>query len=90
MGVDHRGFHILMAQEFLHRPDIVTAFQKLCGKGMAEGVAGRPFGEAGLANGLLERLLQDGFIHMMPSFLAGLQVFPPLLLWEDPLPAPVS
>jgi hypothetical protein len=31
---------------------------------MAERVAGHPFSETGLANGLPERLLQDGFIHM--------------------------
>jgi hypothetical protein len=25
MGVNHGGLHVLLAEEFLHRPDIVTA-----------------------------------------------------------------
>jgi hypothetical protein len=33
MGIDHRRFNIIMAQEFLDRPDIVTAFEQLSGKG---------------------------------------------------------
>jgi hypothetical protein len=26
MGVNHRRLHVFMPQEFLHRPDVVTAF----------------------------------------------------------------
>ena len=37
MSVDHRGFDIIVAQEFLNRPDIITALQQMGSKGMAEG-----------------------------------------------------
>jgi hypothetical protein len=30
MGVDHRRLKILMAQQFLDGPDIISGFQKMC------------------------------------------------------------
>jgi|MudIll2142460700_1097286.scaffolds.fasta_scaffold1950421_1 hypothetical protein len=36
MGIDHRRFDIIMAQEFLHRSHIVTAFDQVSRKGMPE------------------------------------------------------
>jgi len=48
MGIDHRGFHVLVPQQFLNRPDIVTAFQQMRGEGMAERVASGAFGQPGL------------------------------------------
>jgi hypothetical protein len=36
MGIDHRRFDIIMAQEFLDRSDIVTASEQLSGKRMPE------------------------------------------------------
>jgi hypothetical protein len=29
MGVNHSCFHIIVPQEFLHRPNVVTAFQQV-------------------------------------------------------------
>ena len=54
-----------------------------------ERVAVRPFGETGLANGLIVSLLQGGFIHMMPPLFAGQHVLPPVVLGKDPLPTPL-
>jgi hypothetical protein len=38
MGVDHRGFDIFMAEEFLHGADIVAMLQQLRRKTMAKGM----------------------------------------------------
>jgi hypothetical protein len=38
MGVDHRGFDILMAKEFLNRADVIPVFQQVGRKGVPEGV----------------------------------------------------
>jgi hypothetical protein len=35
MSVDHRGLDVIMAQEFLNGPNIVTAFQQVSCQGMA-------------------------------------------------------
>lgn len=40
MGIDLRGGHILVAQQFLHRADIVTGFEQVRGEGMAQRVTG--------------------------------------------------
>jgi hypothetical protein len=32
MSIDHRGTHILVTKQLLHRPDIVTISQKMRGK----------------------------------------------------------
>ena len=38
MGVDHRGFDIFVAEEFLDGADVVAALQEVGGEGVAEGV----------------------------------------------------
>lgn len=43
-GINHRGFHVLMAEEFLDCPNVVAPFQKIRRKGMPKGVAGGAFG----------------------------------------------
>jgi hypothetical protein len=53
---------------------------------MGQGVAGRPLDDMRISNGLLERLLQNGFIHVVSPLLGGPWVLPPVLLWENPLP----
>ena len=35
MGVDHRGAHVGVAQQLLHRADIGAGLEKMGGKGMA-------------------------------------------------------
>ena len=36
VGVDHGGFHVLVAEKFLHRPDVVSTFQELRGERMSK------------------------------------------------------
>jgi len=45
MGINHRGFHVFMAEEFLDCPNVVAPFQKIRRKGMLKGVAGGTFGK---------------------------------------------
>ena len=40
MGVDHRRFDIIVAKKFLNGPDIITTFEQVSGKGMAERMTG--------------------------------------------------
>lgn len=39
MGVDHGGFDVAVAEEFLDGADVVAVFDEVGGEGMAEGVA---------------------------------------------------
>lgn len=38
MGVEHRGVHVLVAEEFLDGADVVASRQEVGGEGVAEGV----------------------------------------------------
>ena len=44
--VDHGGFEVAVPEEFLDGANVVAVFQKLGRKGMAEGMAGNPLGDA--------------------------------------------
>lgn len=43
MCIDHRCSHVFVTQEFLDRADVISILQKIRGKGMAQGMTGRPF-----------------------------------------------
>lgn len=38
MGIDLRGLHIRMAEQFLHRADVLPGFEQMRGKRMAKGM----------------------------------------------------
>ena len=57
MGVDHGRAHVLVAEQFLYRADVVAGLQEMGGEGMAEGMSGCGFGDAGGADGVLDRPL---------------------------------
>jgi hypothetical protein len=40
MGVDHRRFDIIMTKKSLSGSDIITTFEQVSGKGMAECITG--------------------------------------------------
>lgn len=88
MGVNHGGFHVLVPEKFLNGPDVVAAFQELRGERMPESMASGSFGQAGLLHRAVDRLLDDGFVNVMPSLIARLRVPPAVFLWEYPLPTP--
>ena len=77
MGVDHGGFDILVTEEFLHGANVISALQKMGGKGVAKGVGSDAFiyfcGLCCDSNGFLE----GGFMNMMaagdPCFSFGVK-----------------
>ena len=58
MGINHRGFHVLMADEFLDCPNVVPPFQKIRRKGMPKGVAGGTFRQSGFFDRASDRFLE--------------------------------
>ncbi len=54
-----------MPQKCLHGADVNAAFQQVRGKGVAQGMAGGTFGDAGFFNSGLELTLQGMFMEVM-------------------------
>lgn len=77
-----------MAEKFLYSSDVISGFQQMRGKRMSQRMARRPFDQTCLPNRLLAGLLEDGFVHVMPSLLSGSRIPPAVLLRKHPLPAP--
>ena len=63
MGVDHGGRDVAVAEELLDGADVVAGFEEVGREAVAEGVAGRRFGEARRADRLVEGALEDGFVE---------------------------
>ncbi len=59
MGVDHGRADVLVAQEFLHRADVVTIGQQMRGKRMPKRVPRHALRQSGLSHSLLDRLLDE-------------------------------
>ncbi len=74
VGVDHGGAHIFVTEEFLDGADVVAVLKKVGSEGMAEGVAGDAFGQAGLLGGLADGALQAGGVYVVAALLAGARV----------------
>ena len=56
MGVDHGGSDIGVSEQLLDGSDVVAVFDEMGGEGMAEGVAGAVFGDAGAFRAALTAL----------------------------------
>jgi hypothetical protein len=70
MGIDHRGLHVAVAEEFLDCPNVVVRLQKVSGKTVPEGVGGDTFGEFSPAHSLVECTLDMCLVQMIsPQFL---------------------
>ena len=57
MGVDHGGFDVFVAEEFLDGSDVVAVLEEVGGEGMAEGVRADFFGDFGKFGGMFYRFL---------------------------------
>ncbi len=86
MGVDHGGFDVAVAQEFLDGADVVAGFEEVGGEAVAEGVGCGHFGDSGLEEGGVEGFLDDGGVKVMAAFLLGVAIVPEVFLGEEPLP----
>jgi len=89
VGVDHRRGYVAVAEELLHRADVVAPLQEVGGEEVAEGVAGDPLVEAGLSSCILHRALHDALVEVMAA-IETTRLFPARARREDPLPAPRS
>jgi hypothetical protein len=67
VGVDHGGAHILMAKELLDRSDVLSPFQQVGRKGVAEGVATSGLAHSGFKHGTFHGFLHHARIQMMTA-----------------------
>ena len=70
MSIDHRRFHVTMAQQLLHRSDVVAVLQQVPRKRMPEGMTTGRLRDSSLESSHLNRPLQDSFVQMVPAFLS--------------------
>ncbi len=54
MGIQHRSFDVLVPEQFLDRPNVITILKQVRSKRMPEDVAARGLGKAGFENRLLD------------------------------------
>ena len=57
MGVNHGGFDIFVAEEFLDGANFVAVLEEMGGKAMSKGMTANLFRNVGLASGLFDRSL---------------------------------
>ncbi len=88
MRVDHRRRHIGVSEQVLHGADVVAVFEQVGGEAVSEGVAGGAFAESRGDDGLVDGVLQDRLVEMVPGGLAGFGVQVGAGRGEDPLPRP--
>ena len=86
VGVDFGGLDVCVAHEFLDHADVDAVFQQVGGKGVPQGMAGGPFGDAGPVHGGFHGLLQAGLQYMMPAQDAGSRILAQVLCGEQILP----
>jgi hypothetical protein len=88
MRIDHRRLHIVVAQQLLHRPDIVALLQqmrrKTVPKGMAAGAFGKPCRTPCSAHSLLQAILTG----VMAADDSRPRVFRQTVGWKDVWPDP--
>ena len=77
-----------MSQQFLNGADVVTALQKVCGKGMPKRVAGRPLHDAGDAGCDVHRPLDGTLVKVVAVVLPIDAIMVVSLGGEHPLPSP--
>ncbi len=69
VGVNHGRRHILMAEELLHRANVVPAIEQVRGEAVAEGMTAGSFGQAGFPHGNLNGVLKVFLLNMVaPRF----------------------
>ena len=80
MGVDQRGPHVAVAEEFLDRSDVLSTFRQIGGitwpqasvaepLGVPEGVAAGRFADPSGHNRAAHRFLHEGGIEVVTPFL---------------------
>ena len=76
VGVDHRGLHAPVPQELLDRPDVISSHEEMGRERVAEGMADRVLGDAGLARCVVEGSLGRPLVEVMATSFPGGRVAP--------------
>ena len=86
MGVDHRCFEVLVAEQILDGADVVSILEEVGGEAMAERVARDPLPDPGLAGSGGDGLLGGAWAEMVSASQAGAGVLGESPGREDELP----
>jgi mRNA interferase RelE/StbE len=87
MRVHHGHADVLVTEQFVDGPDVVTGFKEVRGERMPECVAPSMLDHTDPADGLLDGSLKNRLVNMMLAFFAGLGALPSMFLGKDTLPA---
>jgi hypothetical protein len=90
VGVDHGGFHVFVAEEFLDGADVVAVLEKMGGERVAEGVTTDALGDLSVAGGLFEGFLEAAFVEVIADDLACARIAATGAGWEGVLPNPLA
>lgn len=85
MGIDHRRLKASVSKQVLDNAYIVVCLQEVSGKGVAKGVCGDPLGYLRAAHGVVEGVLEFGFVQMVAPLLSGRRQHSECLLRKEPL-----
>lgn len=88
MDIDHGGADITVAEQFLDGADVITTFEQMGGKGMAQGMGRGGFVYTTGSNRLFDGALQSLFMRMVTAHNAGSRITRQSGRREDPEPAP--
>jgi hypothetical protein len=67
MGINHRGFDILVPKQLWHDAAIVAIFEQVGGKAVTESMATNPFLNTSLSDSLLKGALYIAFMEVVAS-----------------------
>jgi hypothetical protein len=84
--VDHRGAHVLVAEQGLDGADVGAGFEQVGGEAVAEGVAARALVDAGGPHGVLHGLLHRALVQVVEAEATGGWVGARARRGEDVLP----
>ena len=90
MGVDHGGFDVFVAKEFLDGADVVAVLEEVGGETMAKGVGADTFLYFGFLGGFFDGFLEGSFVDVVTLDDAGVGVFGKVGSGEDVLPDPFA
>lgn len=90
VGIDHCRLHVLVAEQFLDRADVVTVLQEVGGEAVAKGMAVDALGQAGLLGRPTDGLLQSALVDVVAAEQPGLGMPGQFGGGEDVLPGPLA
>ena len=90
VSVDHRGFDIGVAKQFLDGTDVIAILQQVGGEAVAEGVGADALGDTGEFGRFVNRFLHTVFVQMMAALHAAAGIGREAVGRKDVLPEPVA